>query len=112
MKPISKHEISDAIWTLQLDRASSPNGFTIKFYRATWDIIKVDLRRMLNWTRNKDKISGATNSSFLSLITNEKNPNSMDRFRPISLCNTSYNIHTKILATRIKKLMKNIISKS
>ena len=31
VKTISKHEISDAIWTLQLDREPGPDGFTIKF---------------------------------------------------------------------------------
>ena len=41
-----------------------------------------------------------------------KNPNSVDRFRPISLCNTSYKIITKILATRMKNIMKHIISES
>ena len=102
VKPILEQEISDAMWTLQLDRASGPDGFTIKFYRAVWDIIKVDLRRMLNWTRKKEKIGGATNSSFLSLISKEKNPNYVGRFRSISLCNTSYKILTKILATRMK----------
>ena len=38
-----------------------------------------------------------------------KNPNFVDKFRPISLCNTSYNILTKILVTRMKNLMKHII---
>ena len=32
VKPNSEHEISDAIWTLQLDRALGPVGFTINFY--------------------------------------------------------------------------------
>ena len=70
------------------------------------------MRRILNWTRNKDKIGGSTNSFFLSLIPKEKNPNSVDRFKPISLCNTSYKILTKILATRMKNLMKHIILES
>ena len=67
---------------------------------------------MLNWTRKKDKIGGATNSSFLSLIPKERNPKSMDKFSPISLCNTSYKILTKILATKMKNLMNHIISDS
>ena len=67
---------------------------------------------MLNWTREKDKIGGATNSTFLVLIPKEKNPLSMERFHPISLCNTSYKILTKILATRMKKIMAKIISKT
>ena len=49
VNPISEYEISDVIWTLQLDRVSDPDGFTINFYSVVWDIIKVDLRRILNW---------------------------------------------------------------
>ena len=67
---------------------------------------------MLNWIRKKDKIGGATNSTFLDLIPKEKNPLSIERFRPISLCNTSYKILTKILATRMKKIMAKIISET
>ena len=40
----------------------------INFYRAAWDIIKEDLKKMLNWTRKKDEIGGATNSTFLDFI--------------------------------------------
>ena len=36
----------------------------------------------------------------------------MDRFIPISLCNNSYKILTKILATRMKNIRKHIISES
>ena len=59
--------------------------------------------------KEKGKIGGATNSSFLALILKEKNPNSVDIFRPISLCNTSYKILTKIMATKMKNLVKHII---
>ena len=67
---------------------------------------------MLNWTRKKYKIGGATNSTFLALIPKEKNHLSIERFHPISLCNTSYKILSKILATRMKKIMEKIISKT
>ena len=41
-------EIKDVIWSLQADKALGPNGFTIDLYRASWDIIKEDLKKMLN----------------------------------------------------------------
>ena len=65
---------------------------------------------MLNWTRKKDKIGGATNSTFLALIPKEKNPLSLERFSLVSLCSTSYKILTKILATSMKNIMPKIIS--
>ena len=64
---------------------------------------------MLNWTREKDKIVGATNSSFLSLIPKENNPLTLNHFRPISLCNTSYKILSKILVNRMKNYMGRLI---
>ena len=66
---------------------------------------------MLNWTRKKDKIGGAINSTFLDLIPKEKNPLLIDRFRPISLCNTSYKILTKILSIRMKKSWQRLFQK-
>ena len=103
-------EIKSAIWSLKADKDPGPDGFTINFYKAAWDIIKGDLKNMLKWIRRKDKVGGATNSSFLMLIPKEKNPISIDRFRPISICNTSYKILSKLLATRLKKVMGRIIS--
>ena len=87
-----------------------PDSFTINFYRVAWDIIKEDMKKMLNWTRKKDKIGGATNSSFMSLIPKENIPLTLDCFRPISLCNTSYKILFKIMVNRMKKCMGHLIS--
>ena len=49
-----------------LDKSPGPDGFTIHFHKSCWDII--NLCRMLNWTKGKDNIGGATNSYFLYLI--------------------------------------------
>ena len=34
-KPIMGYEIRNTIWSLHVDKALGPNGFTINFYRAT-----------------------------------------------------------------------------
>ena len=47
-KPILEHEIIEAIWALQPDKSPGPDGFMINFYRVAWNIIKDDLRKMLN----------------------------------------------------------------
>ena len=55
-------------------------------------------------------MGGATNSTFLALIPKEHNPTSIKKFRPISLCNASYKIFSKVLSLRLKKIIPSLIS--
>jgi hypothetical protein len=112
VKDITEEEIIKAVWSLDPDKAPGPDGFPIRFYHSFWDIIKRDLKKMLNYTLHKQKIGGATNSTFLSLIPKESNPSNFSRFRPISLCNSSYKILTKIIATRLNPLLTKLISEN
>jgi len=50
--------------------------------------------------------------SLLSLILEENGAVNFGRLCPISLCNTSYKILTKVIATRIKKILPIIIPKN
>ena len=57
-KPIMENEIKAAIWSLQADKTPGLDGFTINFYRESWDTVKEDLKIMLNWRRRNDKVGG------------------------------------------------------
>jgi hypothetical protein len=109
---ITEDEIHKAIWSLEPDKASGPDGFPIRFFRYFWDVIKWDLKKMLNYTLHKQRIRGATNSTFLALIPKDSNPSNFSRFHPISLCNSSYKILTKIIANRLNPLLTKLISEN
>eukprot|EP00253_Pinus_taeda_P033841 PITA_33841 len=98
-KAIEEEEIRSVIWTMNPDKAPGPDGFPICVYRAFWGLIKKDLIKMIKWIQRKGKIGGYTNATFLALIPKENRPSSFSRFRPISLCNASYKILSKILAS-------------
>ena len=98
-----------AIWSLHSDKSPGPNDFPIHFYRAFWSLIKKDLMRLISWMA-KGKMSGATNSTFLALNPKEENPSSIKRFRPISICNASYKIFSKVLSLRLKPIVWSLIS--
>ena len=57
-------------------------------------------------------MGGSTNSTFLDSIPKEVNLRSFDCFMPISLCNASYKIITKLLENKIKSLLEKLISPS
>jgi hypothetical protein len=44
---IDEAEVRSAIWSLDPDKDSGPDGFLISFYHKLWDIIKQDMCRML-----------------------------------------------------------------
>jgi len=110
VKEIEEEEIKRMIWAMNLDKAPGPDGFPICFYKAFWGVIKKDLTKMIRWFQRKGKIGGYTNATFLALIPKENRPTSFARFRPISLCNSSYKILAKILTSRLKPLLPSLIS--
>jgi hypothetical protein len=109
-RPTTEEEIINVIWSMEADKAPGPDGFTIHFYKSCWHIIKDDLHKMISGFMKKAKVGGGTNSTYLALIPKDSNPETFARFRPISLCNASYKILAKLLANRIKPLLKRLIS--
>ena len=65
---------------------------------------------MVKSFQSKAKFGGNNNSTFLALITKESKPSTFNRFRPISLCNASYKIISKLLANMLKLLLRKLIS--
>ena len=52
------------------------------------------------------------NKTYIFLVLNIFEPTMMGDFRPITLCNTLYEILSKILVNKIKPLIGNFISSS
>jgi len=107
--PISMNELKNALDSMEPDKAPGPDGFPVRFYLSCWAIIKNDLLRMVRKSQSCAKIGGGINSAFLALIPKEKGAADFSRFRPISLCNSSYKLITKIIANRLKKILPAII---
>lgn len=112
IEEIKEEEIVEAIWSLQPNKAPGPDGFPICFYREYWELIKKDLIKYFKWIQRKGKIGGYTNSTHLALIPKENRPSNFSRFRPISLCNSSYKIFTKIISSWLKPLLPMLISEN
>lgn len=55
-------------------------------------------------------MSNPLNHTFITLIPKRDNPNFVDHFRPISLCNVLYKFITKILSNCLNPLLDRIVS--
>ena len=83
----------------------------MEFFLAGYDIIGPDLLQLVEETRVNGILHLPLNSTFLALIPKKDNPKSLDDYRPISLCNITYKVVTKIIAQRFRKVLSKLISK-
>eukprot|EP00253_Pinus_taeda_P001472 PITA_01472 len=104
-REISMEETEEAIRSMPNDKAPGPDGFTINFYKSCWSIVKQDV-----WEVVEDSILKSLNSTFLALIPKVEEAKNPDKFRPITLCNVIYKIISKVIASRLKMILPDIIS--
>jgi len=80
-----------------------------KFIKEFWDVIKPDLMRFLDEFHVNGVFPKGTNASFLALIPKVHDPQSLNKYRPISLIGCVYKIVAKVLSRRLKKVLPTII---
>ena len=92
------------------DKAPGPDGFTVNFFHACWEMLKYEIWEMVEESRCSQKIPIALNATFLTLIPKVENVSTPNKFRPISLCNVLCKIVTKVIANHLKPLLPSLIS--
>ncbi|VFQ75956.1 unnamed protein product [Cuscuta campestris] len=103
-------EIKNAVFALDPNSAAGPDGFTGQFYQSCWSIINKEVFQMVQGFFWGDYFSKGISHTFIILLPKVDCPNTFADFRPISLCNFSSKIVSKILATRLAKVLPKIIS--
>lgn len=98
-------EILSALNSFLGSKASGSDGFTPLFFQHYWELIKFDLIFNIQQFFLTSQLPLESNHTFLTLIPKTKSANSISLFRPISLCNTTYKIISKILASRIQPFL-------
>lgn len=86
------------------------DGYRAGFYQANWSIISQDVVAFVKdmW-RSPEKIA-SINITGICFIPKIDKPKFVSQFRPISLCNVSYKLLTKIVVNRLKPQIANIVS--
>uniref|UniRef100_A0A453ILZ4 Uncharacterized protein n=1 Tax=Aegilops tauschii subsp. strangulata TaxID=200361 RepID=A0A453ILZ4_AEGTS len=104
-------EIRQAIQDTPLDRASGPDGFTGRFFKAAADIILPNLLLAFHQLRamNRHGLAGINNANIV-VIPKTDGAASMGDFRPINLLNSVPELYTKVLATRLARRIHELIS--
>ena len=94
---------SVALKSFSKDKSPGPDGWTIEFYLHFFDLVGPDLLELVENTRLHGKVTGAINSTFLTLIPKASTPTTFGDYRTIALI-------SKIIANRIKPFLPSLIS--
>ena len=96
----------------QMAQGKAPclDGFTTNFFHFFSDLIKDKVWAIMEESRRKRGVLKAFNATFLALIPKGEGADSLDKFRPIPLCNVIYKIITKVIANHLKPLLLGLIS--
>lgn len=102
-------ELKLAVFELGRDKAPGLDGFPLLFFREFWDLTKDDLWKLcvdfFDGKVNLERINWAS----LTLIPKVDTPESLGDFRPISLTNSILKIISKMLASRLSKVLNRLI---
>ncbi|XP_068339108.1 uncharacterized protein [Pyrus communis] len=107
--PVTEEEIKEATMQMGALKAPGPDGFQGIFYHTYWEIVREDISALIKDLLQESEGTGRLNLTHIVLIPKVPNPEYVSQFRPISLCNYSYKILSKILANRLKVLLPTVI---
>ncbi|CAF3799993.1 unnamed protein product [Rotaria socialis] len=109
-RDITAGECFEALKAIQLDRVPGDDGLTIELWRFIFPIIGGHFIKMVNIAKDKGHFHDGLLNGLLTLLKKESEfKGTMKNFRPLSLMNIDYKIITKVLSSRLKKVMNKII---
>lgn len=106
----SSFKIREAVFQLKRNNSPGPDGFSRVFFTNCWHIVGPDVMAEVIHFFTSSRLLKETNAYFLSLIPKKQSPVSLSDYKPISLLNFTYKIISKILASRLSRILPILIS--
>lgn len=106
----SEDEVKQVVFMMKPWAAPGNDGFQAGFYQQLWPTVGDSIVSMVQYFFKSKHILQEMNYTYQVLIPKIDAPTQPADFRPISLCNISYKIISKLLANRLKPLLDKIIS--
>ncbi|PNX94787.1 hypothetical protein L195_g017967 [Trifolium pratense] len=107
---ISCVEVKNAIFDMSPWKAPGPDGFPAGFYQNGWSEIRNSAFEFVKSVWHNPVNVASVNFTDICLIPKVDKPEFVSQFRPISLCNVSYKIITKVIVNRLKYIIHQVVS--
>jgi hypothetical protein len=106
----SVEEIKGTVWEMNPWKAPGPDGMPGVFYQTYWEVVGNDVIAAVHNFFRSGVMLRELNQTFIVLIPKKMGADNFNMFRPISLCNFSYKIISKIIVARLRPILERLIS--
>ena len=86
-----------------------PDGYRSGFFKSTWNIIGEDICKAILEFFEYGELPIEWNYTNLSLIPKIPNPSTTVDYRPIACCNTLYKGISKLLCSRLREILPDVV---
>lgn len=109
-KRVTRGDIFNVVKHMSPFKAPGKDGLHAGFFQSQWNIVGDSFCNLvLEIFNNPEKVKDI-NETLITLIPKVDPVVCIKNFRPISLCNVSYKVITKILAQRLRMLMGTLVN--
>ncbi|GJZ76220.1 RNA-directed DNA polymerase, eukaryota, reverse transcriptase zinc-binding domain protein [Tanacetum coccineum] len=112
IKPVFDEEIKMALFDIDDNKASGPNGSTSKFFKSVWSVVGKDTCAAVKEFFTSGKLLGELNTSIIYLIPKVVVPKKVSDYRPISRCNVVYKTISKVITNRLKRVLNGLVGEN
>lgn len=82
------------------------------FFKSSWNVIKAYVLAVVHEFFDNNKLYTTINFTLVTMIPKNPKAKTMKKLRPIACCTTIYKIITKILASRLNKVIDDLVDDS
>ncbi|GKC56323.1 RNA-directed DNA polymerase, eukaryota, reverse transcriptase zinc-binding domain protein [Tanacetum coccineum] len=109
VKKVSDREIKYALFDIGDNKAPGPDGYSSVFFKKSWEVTDKDVCDAIKEFFSKGQLLGELNSTLITLVPKNQNPQKVSDFRPIACCNVIYKCVSKIVTNKINSSLKKLV---
>jgi hypothetical protein len=110
LAPINEKDVKISLWSLKPFKAPGSDGLHPGFFQKCWNTVGESVVKEVSHIFSSQRMPEYLHKTLISLIPKCQGPETFNQFRPISLCNTVYKIVTKIIMSRLRPIIGNLVS--
>ena len=80
-REFTEEEVRKVVKSMVGDKAPGPDGFSMAFFQACWEVLRVDIMKVFNEFHARGKFELSLNTLFITLIPKTPSANDLKDFR-------------------------------